>query len=430
MYKYIPPQSQQGSASETTTTRTGAGPRPDPRNNLPLPLPLVVLIPGGAHNGRIYYGGHEGHNPADYLSFWLNKLGFPVLAISYPLESDPELMPPVSPGFRIDMWGRQAAQVTRDVIDTTPFLSGRDVLLIGWSMGGRILAPYAEAMTRVHNLHVGLFISLAATPGVAGMRPPPPGITKSQAGYAGCDGLLDMFVGQIRKTTIPREVIPEQVFRTEYYGHSPVSLHGWRRSYHPSTGEFVYDRWGSEEDASPTDDDFSVLPWMATIVGTDSEDARHVLADRVAWENLSVQRLTSMWEKRHKPSLQKKQDLKKQTTRDDQQLPSVQSNSSDTTTAKQGSDCAATSTCQPRNANGVVSHTSTQYAERALWHAYSSFVHEVMPGALTRRVSGNHYFFLGEDRARRTAEAVAELWIERCDLEQQLSSIMRTEEGR
>ncbi|KAK4943268.1 hypothetical protein LTR10_017111 [Elasticomyces elasticus] len=358
-------------------------------------LPLVVLIPGGAHNGRIYYGGHEGHSACDYLAHWLSQLGFPVLAISYPLESEPELMPPVSPALRIHTWGRQAASITRSVVDATLSLRGREILLVGWSMGGRIVAPYTEAVMK-YGLRVGLFVSLAATPGVAGLRPPPPGITQTRHGYATCAGLFELFVRQIR------DIIPTEVFRAEYYGHTPVSLHGWRLSHHAATGRLVQDHWQSEADATPSTDDFSLLPWMAAVVGTESLDARHVLIDRTAWEYMNVQRLTSIWEKRHE--LLREWRLKLETE------PSSYTNSAPGSSSSQLE-------------NSVCHNDSMSGKAGTLWDAYSSFVLN-MPGALTCTVSGNHYFFLGAKGAQKTAYSIAELWTKRCTLEVELWNIL------
>ena len=384
IYKYILPKS----------------PRPLAATESSLPiqqeqsLPLIVLIPGGAHNGRIYYGGHDGYDPTDHLAFWLSELGFPALAISYPLESEPSLMPPSSPGFRIATWGRQAASVTCKVVQATPSLQGREILLVGWSMGGRILAPFTEVATRLHGLRVSLFISLAATPGVAGLRPPPPGIMKTERGYATCNGLFDSFARQVGNR------LPIDIFWREYYGDTPISLHGWRLSHHAMKGGFVPDRWESEEDATPTADDFSVLPWMATIVGTGSQDARHVLTDRIAWEYINVQRLTSIWEKRHTF------------------LPNS-NGPRDVTTSKSRSNGARANDHQT---NGLSFKSKGEDDPR--WGDYSAFVHGTMPGALTRRVTGNHYFFLGAQGAKATAESIAELWKERCDLDRQLWNIL------
>ena len=409
MYKYIPPN------NIDTTSPLESQPTADF-------LPLIVLIPGGAHNARIFYGGHKGYNPANHLTFWLTKLGFPVLAISYPLESEPTLMPDVSPGFRISTWGRQAAAVTHKVINSSASLSGREILLVGWSMGGRLLAPYSEAMANIYEHHVGLFVSLAATPGVAGLRPPPPGITQTARGYATCDGLLEIFVRQIAG------VIPKQLYETEYYGHTPVSLHGWRWSYDPSTGSLVSDRGGSEEDASPTGDDFSILPWTAAVVGTESQDARHVLTDRAAWENIGVQRLASIWEHRERLRLKSRITKRRQDasfgTKDDDKI--SRSNdarcSPDSGSARRilqnGVGCSG----QERTGPGS---TTT----RSQWDEYSSFVLETMPGALSCRVPGNHFFFLGAEGAQKTAESIAKLWRKRCDLDQAFRSILTGPRG-
>ena len=79
--------------------------------------PLIVFIPGAAHLARIAYGGHSGYRPEDFLAYWLNKEGFDVLAVSYPLETQPAIVPPEYPDFRIPTWGEQAAKTARLIVD-------------------------------------------------------------------------------------------------------------------------------------------------------------------------------------------------------------------------------------------------------------------------------------------------------------------------
>lgn len=350
--------------------------------------PLVVLIPGGASHARIYYGGHEGFNKEDFLVTWLARAGFPVLAISYPLDSETACVKGAA-GFRLTDWGRQAAQVTKRVADTQS-LAGRPVLLATWSMGGRMVVPYTEAAERECGLKVGLVISLAATQGFASMRPIPPGIRCTRNGYADCDGLLDMFLGQIsqqearHQTTLANPtqtaggIIPPGIYSSCYYGYTPVSLHGWRLRHDqcPTTGQhrFLPDNYGAEEDAAPPNHDFSSMPWLASITCTDAIDARHVLLDELVWKSWTAQRMTAIWE---------------QLARTEQ--------------------------------------TRAQYR----WQEFSGFVHHISrPGVLHRKVEGNHFFFVGRDGARSTASAISDLWNEKSQLHRQFDQIVGETPGR
>ncbi|KAJ5684744.1 uncharacterized protein N7477_001089 [Penicillium maclennaniae] len=131
----------------------------------PSAKPLIVCIPGGVHLARIYYGGHTNSSPQNFLSHHLNNHGFNVLSLSYPLESTPSLMDPTAPNFSISDWGRQAAMTAKKVISEHALPPS--VVLIGWSMGGRIIVPFTICAKEL-GLAVEQFISFAGTPGIFG----------------------------------------------------------------------------------------------------------------------------------------------------------------------------------------------------------------------------------------------------------------------
>lgn len=258
--------------------------------------PLIVLIPGGAHNARIFYGGHPGSNPDDFLATRLNKLGYSVLAISYPLQTEPEIMPPCAPGFRINEWGQQAATVAHKII-TERGLSN-DVVLASWSMGGRILVPFCKA-ARDLDLVVELFISLSATPGLPGIRPPTPGIKMTEAGYADFSATYPAFLHQVHeqlRSKSDRPAFPDDVYRSTYFGHTPSSLLGYGWMYDPqNSGGFVADHGLSDSDAAANA--FEHLPWIASLIPTSRLDARHALCDKSTWNFMLVQGLRARLEK-------------------------------------------------------------------------------------------------------------------------------------
>lgn len=143
-----------------------------------------------AHLARIAYDGHKGYNPRDFLAFWPNELGCNVLAISYPLEmqGSSRLAADLAqrPHFGIADWGEQVARTTRKVIDENKLASINDnqIILIAWSMAGKILKPFTLAAKR-YDLDPRLFVSLAATPaGIRGLPPVPPRLHRTEAGYA------------------------------------------------------------------------------------------------------------------------------------------------------------------------------------------------------------------------------------------------------
>lgn len=251
--------------------------------------PLVVLIPGGAHNARIFYGGHLGHDPDDFLVSWLTKMGFGALGVSYPLESEPTLMPAVAPGFRINEWGRQAAEVTKSVVDKNQLCG--DVVLVGWSMGGRMVVPYSKTAQSL-GLKVKLFVSLSATPGLSGLRPPPPGRKCTKAGYATFSTMPALFMAQLREQNEinNKVIIPPDVYYSQYYGHTPVSLLGWGLKFDDGGG-FIDDNWGSVKDAAAHE--FECLPWLSSLWPTSQLDARHTLSDKATWAFMLTQKLTA-----------------------------------------------------------------------------------------------------------------------------------------
>ncbi|GIJ87953.1 hypothetical protein Asppvi_006867 [Aspergillus pseudoviridinutans] len=307
--------------------------------------PLIVFIPGGGHNARISYGGHPGSRREDFLAHWLNTLGHGLLAISYPLQSEPdEIMAATAPEFRIRDWGLQAAEVTKMVIERHG-LSPK-IVLVAWSMGGRVVVPYTQA-AKARGLTVELFVSLAATPGLAGSRSIPAGIRMTSEGYAALDMMSELFLDQVHEQNglNSRVIIPDDVYRRGYYGHTPVGLLGWDLSY-SQEGGFVEDRYTSTEDADANN--FRQWPLISALHGDSILDGRHVLADKATWAFMQVQRLVSTLEGRGYRSLS---------------------------------------------------------LER--WEEVVKLVHS-RPENMCRQIHGNHFFFLGEPGARETAAAIVE----------------------
>lgn len=308
--------------------------------------PLVVFIPGGDHNARIAYGGHEGYEEKDFLAYWLNSHGYGLLAISYPIESEPEIMPATAPHFRIRDWGKQAAEVTRKIIEK--YGLSKQVVLIGWSMGGRIVIPYS-AHAHSLGIEVALFVSFAATPGVHGSKAPPSSMIKTEAGYASATGAHKSFYRQVQDQNEQwnngRTIIAEEAYLREYIGYAPVSLRGWDYRYDAETRQFVEDRWTSTEDAVIHEAEH--CPMIATVGGTSTLDARHVITDQAAWMFVLTRKL--MYD--------------------------------------------------------IERHDVAKIAEKGNWSTLIEMVHS-LPGQISYTVPGNHFFFIGELGARKTAEII------------------------
>lgn len=309
---------------------------------------LVVFIPGGGHNARVAYGGHEGFQERDFLAHWLNSHGHGLLAISYPTESEPEIVPATAPHFRIRDWGKQASEVTHKMIEKNGL--SKQVVLVGWSMGGRIVIPYCTH-ARSLGIQVVLFVSLAATPGIHGSRPPPAGVTNTAAGYATATDLYKNFARQVRDQNEQwnngKTIVPEDVYLQEYTGYTPVSLTGWNYRYDTESRQFIEDYWTSTEDAIV--DQAEHWPLIAALVGSSPLDARHVMTDRATWSFVLTRKLM----------------------------------------------------------HEIESHNVAKVVEKGNWNKLIEMVHS-LPSQISYLLPGNHFFFMGEPGARRTAEIIVE----------------------
>lgn len=310
---------------------------------------LIVCVPGSMHLGRIFYGGHVGSVSSDFLSHWLSTHGFGVLCLSYPVESNPPVMPHTGAAFRIGDWARQAAMTAKEVMSKHN-LTTAPVILISWSMGGRMVVPFTTA-ARELGLDVQQFISFAATPGFS-MTRPSTGLISTKSGYLDIPSSSDVFYHQLaemHRLNQGRMVIPHDVYEREYVGATPVGLTALEMKYAGSGSgddtDFVEHETSSEEETRVLD--VAEYPFITAVYPTSILDARHALADRASWGFLLTRKIESA-------------------------------------IAKNGLDAASS------------------------WDELLDLVHSA-PSRLCLPVEGNHFFFVGERTARNAAETVAEL---------------------
>ncbi|KAF2101134.1 thioesterase domain protein [Rhizodiscina lignyota] len=244
--------------------------------------PLVVFIPGAYHLGRIGYGGHQNCKSSDFLAHWFQKSGYNFLAVSYPLECSPPVMPTTRPDFAVREWGAQAAEATRQTIEQKG-LSNKRVVLMFWSMAGKILHPYAlEARSRGLNLE--LAVSLVATPALRGVRERAPNTVASASGYAFSVTYKPLFLGQLHEQNSindGREIIPDDIYVREYMGYFPISMGAFGLRYSKQEDKLVEDRdigFEVADEVGPAD-----LPFLGAIVGDSPLDFRHSVADKATW---------------------------------------------------------------------------------------------------------------------------------------------------
>jgi hypothetical protein len=173
------------------------------------------------------------------------------------------------------------AEATRVTVEKHG-LSNKVVVLF-WSMAGRILKPMSLGL-KERGLIPELFISLAATPAVAGLRWPPSDLEASSAGYSSSDQLFTSFlaqIGEVSQFNGGRTVIDRDIYRKEYLGHTPIGLTGWGFSWSSNMCKLIEDEWIPAD--SVATDYFRGLPLMATIYPTSMLDIRHTLGDRATW---------------------------------------------------------------------------------------------------------------------------------------------------
>ncbi|KAJ6513261.1 thioesterase domain protein [Mycena sanguinolenta] len=329
--------------------------------------PLLVFLPGGFHLARIAYGGHEGSRPEDFLVHWLNREGFNVLAISYPLQTEPEIMPATCPGFRTRDWGQQAAEVTKGVIEAHQLPT--EILLGVWSMAGRVVVPFTKAAEAM-GVRVQLCVALAATPGFTGSllrgKKVASSVQCSNAGYASSTTFAKACHAQIRAQAAlndidSAEIMSEAAFMRDYCGNTPVSLLGYTLKYDSDSASFVDDAGLSAADSQMGE--FASFPWIATLYPDSELDARHTLVDKAAWGFIFTMKLTTMVE--------------------------------------------------------IAKIKRGAFGES--WQRVAAFV-AAIPERLSARIEGNHFFFVGEKGARETAKMIASHW-ETC-------KVLRSELGR
>jgi hypothetical protein len=242
-------------------------------------MPLVVFSPGAHHNARISYGGHPGARQEDFLAYWLNKRGYNFLAVSYPIVTAGGFMvAKPAPEFGAQNWGQQVAAAAK-AATSTHNLSGH-IVLLNWSMGGKVLQPAFKAVTAA-GLTVDGAISMMATPGIARLSPNLE-LKKTSSGFADRRDAYVRWMNQIKVTGAEngtREIIPEAVYRADYVGDIPPGLQGFGEVYR--NGKFQFDDQAQGADYGAYE--WASYPLVAILQDDSPLDAEHVLNDRQWW---------------------------------------------------------------------------------------------------------------------------------------------------
>jgi hypothetical protein len=250
--------------------------------------PLVILLPGGGHLARIFYG-HPGARGDDFLCSHLKRAGFNVMALSYPSDH-PSIGAPF-PEMTITDWAETCGAISASCVAREK-LAPR-VVAVGWSLAGRLARALAGALRR-HGLELGMFIGLAAPPPMPGF-----GVLAPSDLRLAPSGLLDgssaeSTIFRSRETHLAavdeingRTVIPRATYARDYVTNSPINFRGETERYRD--GALVDDLPAAIADQGSFD--FADYPVCGIISGNSGIDMCRALTDAPAWGLVNGQAL-------------------------------------------------------------------------------------------------------------------------------------------
>ncbi|TKV74037.1 hypothetical protein FDV58_34095 [Bradyrhizobium elkanii] len=315
--------------------------------------PLVIFLPGGVHLARICYGDPFS-NRADFLDYWLEQKGMGILALSYP--TDHPSIGAIVPELTIAGWANWIASVTSDVIRETPH---RPVVVVMWSMAGRSVAAVNKAL-QAHGIDAACFLSLAASPPLAGLNFVKPGgdpLTPNGLWTGGVyvDGFLPSlaYQNQINEHTI----LDEGSYVKHYRCNTPVMLRGTPQRFSARGSFWNFEQAHDDMRASS----FCDFPLTATISPTDRSDDGHALGDRVNWNFFNIQMIRA--------------------------------------------------------------HARAIDFDAERWSGLRALT-QTLPSRLSRDVVGGHFFFVGARGAEETAHHIAELYSDIRDLRAEIKELL------
>ena len=323
--------------------------------------PVVVFVTGGGVLGRIAYGPPEGR-ASDFLCHWLHADGFASLVLSYPIASK-GVFSAAFPQFSITDWAEQSAEIIARYVDRYE-LPG-NVIVLGWSMAGRIAEPLHAALRR-KGKGIELFVAMAAAsalpntlPGLNQLKPAASGLAAIQGAYL--DWLLECLAGQ--NLAAGQSVLDAERFTREMTGDFPVGLAASAMRY--TNGTFVSN---PAEDAREVGTaQYGAFPPLALMTHASPVDARHALTDRSTWGVYITQRL-----------------------------------------------CETLVFSRPKAVAALPAERWTLLVEHVRNAAQR----------LSATLPGNHMFFLGESGARKTVQALQQLRQSAADVANEISRLM------
>ncbi|WP_139251324.1 hypothetical protein [Kaistia soli] len=248
-------------------------------------LPLVVFITGGGVLGRVAYGPPGGRTD-DFLCHWLHEEGFPSLVLSYPIDNS-GVFDAAFPLFSMTNWAEQSAEIIARYVDRNGLPA--NVVVLGWSMAGRIAEPLHAALQR-KGKGIELFVAMAGAsalpntlPGLDHLTPAPSGLAAIKGAYV--DWLLHCLADQ--NAAAGHSVLDAARFTGEMTGDFPVGLAASAMRYR--NGDFVRDSAGDALEIGTAQ--YRAFPPLALMTHASAIDARHALTDRSTWGVYITQQL-------------------------------------------------------------------------------------------------------------------------------------------
>jgi hypothetical protein len=339
--------------------------------------PLVVFLPGGGHLARVTYG-HAGARSRDFIDVWLQDEGFALLALSYP--SDHPAFERRLPALSIVDWAKSSAALIAACMKKGEH---SEVVVLAWSMAGRSVVALERAL-RKRGVRQLCFVSLAATP-------PLPGFMPEREERFTDEGFWDSGTRHAQWLPEVGAVIDERTYLAEYLVNSPFGLRGQVRTHDPHASLMLAHEIGAFA--------YEDYPLLAAVVPDSARDRQHALTDVSIWGTLNVLRLTRLLGAHGTDSAHS-------------------AHVSHGVHGPQGAH-GAHGAHGPHGAHGA--HGGHESAE---WQPTRRLVDQ-LPQRLSRPVQGGHFFFIGEQGARKTARAVVELIAEARNVQAEIEAFTR-----
>jgi pimeloyl-ACP methyl ester carboxylesterase len=232
-----------------------------------------------SHTARIAYGDYIGARSEDFLAYWLVAQGYNFLGLSYPIATRNPVMDKAYPDFGAHAWGQQTAEIVGYVIER--YRLTKQVIVLGWSMGGKIAQPVSEAL-RERQLELDFFVSLAATVPLTNAISMSKDIAMTTDGYADRSDMYPGWYRQLQNNAADNQrpaIIPEDIYLSDYVGHIPINMQAYGLRYRD--GGFVRDHWAALQDARGYD--YAGFPLVTMIMPNHVDDRQHALVDQASW---------------------------------------------------------------------------------------------------------------------------------------------------